>query len=161
MNTIQETNELYESLSPAVRAELSRYEEKSEVLANTRLIREGVIPEHLIVIRHGSVEISVPAGDHAIPLRTAGAGKVLGLRAIVAGEPPEMEATALENCELVLIPRHSFLDVLKRCPEMYFAISKVLSVDLNAAESFLRQASRSAFRNRGFCKFGRETGYVR
>ena len=162
VNITQETNELYESLSPAVRAELSRYEEKAAVPANTRLIREGVIPEHLIVIRHGSVEISVLAGDQAISLRTAGEGKVLGLRAIVAGESPETEATTLEDCELVLIPRQAFLDVLKKYPEMYFAISKVLSADLNAAESFLRHATRAAFRNRNSsCKFGREAGYAR
>lgn len=136
-------NEFYESLSPAIRDELSRHEEQATVPAGRKLISEDVIPEHLIAIEHGSVEISVPAGNKATTLSVAGEGKVLGLRPIVSGVLPEIVATTLEECRLLLISREDFLDVLGRHPEMYFAIAKVLSTDFNAAQRFLRETARS------------------
>ena len=140
-------NELYQSLPPAVCQELSRLEEQATVPAGTKLIREGVTPDHLIAIERGSVEISVPAGENVISLSAAGQGKVLGLRSIIAGALPEFEATTLEECRISSISRQDFLEVLKRHPEMYLAISKVLSADLHAAQRLLRETPRMA--NRG------------
>lgn len=137
-------NELYKSLSPAARDELSGHEKQATVPAGRKLISQDAIPEHLIVIEQGSVEISVPAGKRAMPLSVAGEGKVLGLRPIVAGVLPEIEATTLEECRISLISRQDFLRVLSQHPEMYFAIAKVLSTDLNAAQRFLRMTPRAA-----------------
>lgn|SRR5579864_2837847 len=137
-------NELYKSLSPAVRDDLSRLEKRAIVPAGTKLISEAVAPERVIVIERGSVEISVPAGERAMSLNVAGEGKVLGLRSIIAGAVPEIEATTLEECAISFISRQDFLKVLEQNPEMYFAIAKVLSADLNTAERFLREAPRIA-----------------
>lgn len=139
-----EINELYQFLSPTVRAELSRYEEKATVPAGTKLMSEVVIPEHLIAIERGSVEISVPVRGKAVPLTVAGAGKVLGLRPIVADVLPEIEAMTIEECKISRISRQAFLEVLSRHPEMYLAIAKVLSADLNTVERFLRERPKPA-----------------
>jgi CRP-like cAMP-binding protein len=142
-----ELNELYQSLPPAARETLSQYEERVTVPAGTKLIRQGVMPEHLIAIQQGSVEVSVPAGEKAMLLSVAGEGKILGLRPILSRAAPEIEATAVEDCTILRIPQQRFLEVLKQHPEMYFAISKVLSGDLNAAERFLRQGQKVAGKN--------------
>jgi len=137
-------NELYQSLAPGIREELSKYEEQTIVPAGRKLISEGVIPEHLIAIERGSVEISVSAGNKPMSLSVAGKGKVLGLRSILINAPPEVEATTLEECAIVRIPRDIFLNVLEEHPEIYFAVSKVLGADLNTAERFLRKFPRAA-----------------
>jgi len=144
MNEGTELNELYKELTPEVRDELSRHEERVTVPAGTKLIRPRSTPEHLIFIEQGSVEISVPAGEKALCVNVVGSGKVLGLRPIVANAAPEIEARALENCTIVRVPREIFVRALKQHSEMYFAISKVLSADLNTAERMLRDLPRSA-----------------
>ncbi|HEY6972573.1 MAG TPA: Crp/Fnr family transcriptional regulator [Candidatus Angelobacter sp.] len=138
-----ELNELYVGLAPAVVEELTTREDRETVPAGTKLISQGTMPEHLIFIEQGSVEVAVPAGDKALCLSIVGPGKVLGLRAIVANVQPEIDATAVEQCAIVRIPKGIFLEVLKQHPEMYFAISKVLSNDLNTAERVLRGLPRS------------------
>lgn len=47
-----------------------------------------------------------------------------------------------------MIPKQDFLELLNQHPEMYFAIVKVLSVDLNTAERFLRKAPRTVSREK-------------
>lgn len=143
MNDTIEVNGLYKSLSPQVRKELSHHEEQATIPAGTRLIRPGVTLEHVIVILSGTVKISVPAGDKALSLNVAGCGRVLGLRPILDNTPPEIEATTAEECTILRIPRKGFLEVLKQHPEVYFAISRVLSEDLHAAERFLRDVPRA------------------
>lgn len=137
-------NDLYALLSPALCEGLLHTEEEVAVPAGTVLISHSVAPEYLIFIQQGSVEISVQAGEKAMPVRTAGAGQVLGLRAIVSGTLPEIEATALQECGIRRIPRQAFLEIVEQHPELYLAICKLLSADLNAAERFLRDAPRSA-----------------
>jgi CRP-like cAMP-binding protein len=141
-------NELYKSLSPVAREVLSQYEEQMTVPAGTALICQGAMPEHLIVIEQGSVQISVPAGGKTMVLGEAGEGKILGLRSVLTGALSEVEVTTLEECRIVRIHERHFRVALQQHPEMYFAISKVLSSDLNVAERFLRHAPRAANREK-------------
>lgn len=131
-----------------MRDELSRHEEEATVPAGTKLISQTVVPGHLILVQHGSVEISVSGAARVTRLSVAGKGKVLGLRAILSGERPEIEATALDDCRIFRIPRQAFLEVACRRPEIYFAICKVLSADLDIAERFLRETPRTPPRKR-------------
>ena len=132
-------NELYSSLSPGVRQELGKFAQATTVAQGGKLVRHGVRPEQLIILNSGKVEITVPAEGKTLTLGTAGPGKVFALRAIVAGEASEVEVTALEKCSLTVLPAEEFLNVLRRNPEMYLAVVKVLSGDLKKADSFLRQ----------------------
>jgi len=104
----------------------------------SRLVTQGIRPEHLIIVDYGLVEISISAGSQSISLSVAGQGKVLGLRSIVGGVLPEIDVTTLEQCEITLIPDVAFAGVVKEHAEIYFAIAKVLSGDLKRAEVILR-----------------------
>ena len=155
--TGQTSNELYDSLAPETCQELIEAEEETTVPAGARLVTHGEPLESLIIIKQGSVEISVPAGARAIFLAVAGRGKVLGLRGIVAevlpeiqgGTLPEIDVTALEECKIATIARGRFSELLRQHPEIYFGISKVLSGDLKTAERCLRQAPRPTNGGRG------------
>jgi CRP-like cAMP-binding protein len=138
-STFDPTNELYSSLSSDIRLELSKLAKATTVAQGSKLVRQGVRPEQLIILNSGKVEITVPAEGKTLTLGTAGPGKVFALRAIVAGEVAEVDVTALEKCSLTVLPAEEFLNVLRRNPEMYLAVVKVLSGDLRKADSFLRQ----------------------
>jgi CRP-like cAMP-binding protein len=146
-----EMNELSQSLSPELCEELSQYEKQSVIPAGAKLIQHGVVPNDLIIIQRGSVEISVPVGQRSMLLAKAGAGKVLALRPILTGTLTEIEATTLEECAFAHIPRQRFLQVLEAHPEMYFAVAKVLSADLHTAERFFREIPRTARREKMMC----------
>src|SRR5215471_14952053 len=133
------TNELYSSLSPDIRLELDKLARATTVAQGSKLVRQGVRPEQLIILNSGKVEITVPAEGKTLTLGTAGPGKVFALRAIVAGEVAEVDVTALEKCSLTVLPADEFLNILRRNPEMYMAVVKVLSGDLRKADNFLRQ----------------------
>lgn len=142
-HTGQSSNELYDRLSPDIRAKLSAYEQTSTVPAGERLICHGECPRHLTIVNSGSVEISLPTGKRIVPVAVAAKGKVFGLRTLVSGSPAEIDVTALEECELTLLPTSDFLEVLKLHPQMYLAIAQVLSADLKMVEAVLRQRTLS------------------
>jgi CRP-like cAMP-binding protein len=132
-------NELYANLAAPVQQELVDQERSATVSRGSKLIQSGVSPNQLIILDSGLAEITVPIAGKPVSLGTAGPGKVLGLRSIMCGEVPEIDVTCLEECGITLLPRDVFLEVLQRNPEMYFAVVKVLSADLKAVQSFLRE----------------------
>jgi len=141
-------NELYTLLPLEIREELSRYEERAVIPAGAKLLSQGAAVEHLIIIEQGSAGVSVAAEEYTIALGFAGKGRVLGLRSILSGALAEIDAAALEPCIISRISKRDFKTALQRYPAMYFAIAKLLSLDLNAAERCLREAPRVFTRKR-------------
>jgi len=136
-------NELYELLSPELRAELARFEQVQIVPAGTHLITCGVPPENLVIVNAGKVEITLDCRSrHPASLGYSGAGKVFGMRALVSGELPEIDVTCMESCSITTVPRDVFVALLKNNPQAYFAVAKVLSSDLQIADRILRGNSR-------------------
>jgi CRP-like cAMP-binding protein len=133
-----DSNQLYDSVSPMVREELRSYEEQTHVPSGAKLITYGVRSEHLIIIKVGSAEIFVPTARQSISMGMVGRGRVLYMRSIMSGVLPEIEAIALEKCAVGLIPAVKFLATVDRHPEIFFAIAKILSADLNMAEKLLQ-----------------------
>lgn len=136
------TNELYASLPSEIREELEKLERHVVVPCGQRLLEYGVLPQQLMILDSGVVEISVPSAEVEVSLGTAGPGKVFGMRAAVSGETPEIDVTPLEDCEVTVIPRTEFLAVLQNNPQMYFAVAKVLSADLKIADQLIRNCAR-------------------
>jgi CRP-like cAMP-binding protein len=139
-------NELYEMLSPELRAELSRSEQSMIVPVGTVLIRQGVLPEQLVIVNSGRVAVTLNCTRRSASLDYATAGKVFGMRALVSGELPEGDVTCVEPCSITTLPSDVFLALLQRNPEIYLAVARVLSTDLQIADRILRNYSRrSAF----------------
>lgn len=138
------SNELYANLSAEVLQQLTNEERSATVPAGSKLIEYAVAPRQLIILNSGLAEITVTVAGKPASLDIAGPGSVLGLRSIMCGEVPEIDVTCLEDCEITLLQRDTFLEVLRRNPDMYFAVVKVLSEDLKRVQGFLRdKTSRS------------------
>ena len=135
-------NELYAVLPLEARQELEKHEQSITVAAGTILIEHGIIPKGLMILNLGTVRISVPCSRRSATLITGQQGKVFGMRAVVSGEPAEVDVTSLEQCSITVVPRDAFLNLLRSKPEIYFAVAKVLSADLQIADHILRNAAR-------------------
>jgi CRP-like cAMP-binding protein len=145
-------NELYAELSAELRTELAKYERFVTVPAGTQLIKHSVLPEQLIILHSGKVEITLAGMQESFSLDGAETGKVFGMRAVVSGELPEVDVTSRENCRITLIPRDAFLTIVRAHSEMYFAIAKVLSNDLVMAQRFLKISLRHSARRKTAAK---------
>lgn len=133
------TNELYANVYPDVQRQLTEHERPATAPEGSRLLKYGVPSEELIIVNSGSAEVTVPVKGRPISLGVVGPGKVLGLRSVICGEVPEVDVTCLEPCDITLLARDTFLEVLRRNPQMYFAVVKVLSADLKKAHIVLSQ----------------------
>lgn len=143
MSEGKETNELYALLRSDLRHELSRHEQLITAPEGTALIDHGILPEHLVILNSGTVRVSVPCLQRtAVSMTTEQAGKVFGMRAAISGELPEIDVTCVEPCSITMVPRDAFLELLRNHPEIYFAVAKVLSADLQIADRILRSYSR-------------------
>lgn len=135
-------NDLYAGFPAEIRQELSGHEQTITAHSGSRLLQSGTSPEQLIILNSGSAETSVLAAGKSLSLGVAGPGKVFGLPSIIADVPTLTNVTCLEECEVTLVPKQAFLDVLQRYPQMYVAVVKVLSSDLAAANRVIRDYAR-------------------
>ncbi len=135
-------NDLYEGLSEEALEELKKHERAAIIPSGGKLLEHGVLPENLIIVNSGAVDISVPAAGSHVSLGSAGPGKVFGMRAAIAGETPEINVTCLDECAVTLVPRKEFMAVLQKYPNIYFAVARVLSADLKIADRLIRDCSR-------------------
>jgi CRP-like cAMP-binding protein len=136
------TNELYSMLPPAVCEELQKHEQSMELPQGASLIKHGVSPVGLLILNSGTVQITVPCSRRSISVTTGQKGKVFGMRPAIAGELPDVDVTCLENCNVTMVPRDAFLEVLQANPEIYIAVARVLSGDLQIANRILRGSIR-------------------
>jgi CRP-like cAMP-binding protein len=138
----QNTNELYSVLRPDLRRELAQHEQRITAPKGAPLIQHGLLPDHLVILNSGTVRVSISCKQRAVSMTTEQAGKVFGMRAAISGELPEIDVTCVEPCTITTVPRDIFLELLKNHPEIYFAVAKVLSADLQIADHILRSHSR-------------------
>ena len=138
----QTVNELYEGLSTEAMAALKEHERAVTVPAGSKLLEHGVMPENLVIVNAGSVDIAVPAAETHVSLGSAGPGKVFGMRATMTGELPEIDVTCLDECQVSLIPKDEFKALLQTHPNLYFSVARVLSADLKIADQLIRDCSR-------------------
>ena len=139
-----ETNDLYAGLSPEIRQELASHGKVAMFPPGTRLLQSGTSRDELIILNSGSAESCVVIAGKSRSLGISRAGKVFGLHFMLAEAPPDISVTCLEECEVTILPKAAFLDVLRRNPQMYFPIVQVLSSDLAAAQRVIRNYGRGS-----------------
>lgn len=139
----ESANELYAPLPPEIVELLRQCESTAMLKAGMPLITHGEDPERLVIVCSGEVRLSLPSQGDPVFLGTAGPGKVLGLRCLISGERPDIDAFCMSDCRVTVISKSRFMDLVKSHPEIYFAIAKVLSSDLELAEHHLKTTSRA------------------
>jgi CRP-like cAMP-binding protein len=136
--------DLYTGLPDELLKELAVHEQAVTIPKGTLLLKCGTFPEHLMILHSGSAETSVLVAGKPLSLGVAGAGRVFGLQSILADAPNDTNVICLERCEVILVPKKAFLSALRRNPQMYLAVAKLLSADLQNAHGILRHNGRGS-----------------
>jgi CRP-like cAMP-binding protein len=95
------------------------------------LFVEGEPCDALYVVRSGRLKISVtsPQGDELV-LAVHGPGESIGELSLVDGGTRSAGATAVEDTELVSLPRDAFLSMLRDSPDAAIALAQDLAATL-------------------------------
>ena len=127
----------FQRLSAELLEELGEIGKIERREANVTVFREGDVPDCLYLILSGSVQVQkrIPDGEE-VGLATRGIGEFFGEMALIDGAPRAATAQTLERCELYVITRDKFTELLSQSPQV---IPAVLASVAHKARSFSEQ----------------------
>jgi CRP/FNR family transcriptional regulator, cyclic AMP receptor protein len=119
--------------------------------ARHTVFQEGEPGDHLLVVMHGRVKVSLvsPDGKEAI-LSILEPGDMFGEMALLDGEPRSATVTTMEKCSFLVLWRRDFLPFLERNPHVSLKLLAALSKRLRSTNdmvgglSFLNLPARLA-----------------
>src|SRR5438270_7402583 len=118
---------LFGQLPPRVIEHLGSYMRKRALARGETIFAKGDPGSGLMGVLSGSVKISVPSADgRDIVLNIIHAGEIFGEIALLDGHPRTADATAMTDCELMVIERRDFIPFLHSQPELAIEIIKTL-----------------------------------
>ncbi|MGB7413402.1 MAG: cyclic nucleotide-binding domain-containing protein, partial [Thermosynechococcaceae cyanobacterium] len=98
------------------------------VAENRRLILEDTLPDALYILYQGKMERSSQASPAwACSLLP---GTVLHLKELLLEQPTQQTVITLSDCQLWMMPKQTFLQVVEQHPEMVQLVSQQLSQEL-------------------------------
>ena len=102
-------------------ANVARYSAGEEIFA------KGDPGNSMMAVLRGRIQISAPSPDgRQMVLTVMHEGEVFGEIALLDGKERTADAIALSDCELLVVPRRPFLDLLERRPELSVGLLVVL-----------------------------------
>ncbi|MFN3593142.1 MAG: Crp/Fnr family transcriptional regulator, partial [Thiobacillaceae bacterium] len=122
--------------------ELLRGARLIEVPARRVVFHSGEAGDSLYVLLSGKVKVSLLSADgkEAI-LSLMGAGDVFGEMSLLDGPPRSATVTSLEDCRLLQIGRHDFVQFLKRHTDVALKLLAALSQRLRTTNNLVENLS--------------------
>lgn len=118
---------LFGQLSPAMTEHLGSYMKRRRLPRGTVIFAKGDPGTGLMGVLAGEVKISVPSADgREIVLTTMHEGDIFGEIALLDGHPRTADATAITDCELMVIERRDFIPFLHSQPDVTLQIIEIL-----------------------------------
>jgi len=110
---------------------LSSYATTRAVYRGDTIFDKGDPGNSLYAVCAGTVKISVPSADGKDAVfNLVGEGEIFGEIALLDGRPRTADATAMTDCELMVIERRDFLDLVRSQPEIALKLMEVLCARL-------------------------------
>ncbi len=109
--------ELFRDLSLALRQEIAQVLLVASYPKGRILYRQGDPCESLYIVQKGTVELLDPQPDLP-PLRTLSANEIFGQYSFLTGSSHQTLAIAKEDCQLEILPRCDFEQLLETSPEL-------------------------------------------
>ncbi len=109
---------------------------------NNLIIFEDDVGNSLFVIKIGRVKISriSPDGGEAI-LAILGQGDFFGELAVIDGQGRSASVTSIDDCELLMLRRSDFMEILERIPKIAISLLKELAGRIRKSDSQIRSLS--------------------
>ena len=122
---------LFGAIAPELLERLSSYATTRAVRRGDTIFSKGDPGNSLYAVCAGTVKISVPSADGKDAVfNLVGDGEIFGEIALLDGQPRTADATALTDCELMVIERRDFLDLVRSQPEIALKLMEVLCARL-------------------------------
>jgi hypothetical protein len=102
------------------------------------LFIQGENPDGIYLLEEGeaALVLTAPSGRTVMCLH-AGSGSLLGLPAVVAGEPYSLTAMAKPGSKIRFVTRDDFEKMIEAEPDLYPAVLRVLAAEVRAARQAL------------------------
>jgi CRP/FNR family transcriptional regulator, cyclic AMP receptor protein len=118
---------LFRNLSPSVIEHLGSYMKTRRAARGTTIFAKGDPGSGLIGILAGTVKISVASADGKdVVLNIFREGDLFGEIALLDGRPRTADATAMSDCELIVIERRDFVPFLQDNPDVTLKFIEIL-----------------------------------
>ena len=122
---------LFGQLPPAVLGHLGSYIKRRTLPRGSIIFAKGDPGVGLMGVLSGTVKISVPSADgRDIVLNIIHAGEIFGEIALLDGHPRTADATAMTDCELMVIERRDFIPFLRSQPDLTIQIIEIVCARL-------------------------------
>jgi CRP/FNR family transcriptional regulator len=109
------------------------------------IFREGDNCGSVHVLCSGRVKLSATSREgRTLILKIARAGEVLGLSAVLGGQPFEVTAETVEPCQVKTIRRQALLDFLDRNPDASMRAARCVALEYKAAFNEVRRLALPA-----------------
>lgn len=126
---------VFRALDDPARRELASHAYARSCRAGETIFRMGDAGQAMMAVARGTVRISVPTpGARQFVIADLAAGEVFGEIAVLDGGARSADATALTNCELVVLERRDVLALLERHPQAALKLLALLSARLRATD---------------------------
>lgn len=118
---------LFRQLRPEDRTRLLSYARPRRVAAGQTVFLKGSPGHGMMAVLEGQVRISAPSRDgKEIVLNTIHPGEVFGEIALLDGRDRTADATALSDCEILVLERRDVLPFLEQNPKVCLQLLEVL-----------------------------------
>jgi len=118
---------LFRDLPPAVIEHLGSYMKTRRVARGTNIFAKGDPGTGLMGVLGGAVKVSVASADGKdIVLNVFREGDIFGEIALLDGRPRTADATAMSDCELIVIERRDFVPFLSSQPDVMLKFIEIL-----------------------------------
>ena len=119
--------------------ELETIQQKLKYPGGTILFFEGEKPRGVYCVCSGRIKLSIHAADgRAVTVGYASDGSIVGIRAVLSGNPHDLTASAVEESELSFMGGERFLSFLKRHGDVSFRLSEALGNELSESYESLK-----------------------
>src|SRR6202158_6542619 len=122
---------LFRDLPSTVIEHLGSYMKTRKVARGATIFAKGDPGSGLMGVLSGMVKVSVASAEGKdIVLNIFHEGEIFGEIALLDGRPRTADATAMSDCELMVIERRDFLDLVRSQPEIALKLMEVLCARL-------------------------------
>jgi CRP/FNR family cyclic AMP-dependent transcriptional regulator len=124
---------VFGQLAPDQIEHLCSYAQTRRVTRGTTIFKKGDPGDSLFAIAAGTVKIDVPsAGGREAVFSLVEEGEILGEIALLDGKPRSADATAMTDCELIVIDRRDFVPFVAARPDIAMKLIEVLCTRLRS-----------------------------
>ena len=132
---------IFGQLPPNAIAQFAAYSTRRRVPRGTTIFSKGDPGSSLIAVLDGCVRISMPTADgHEVVLSMVQRGEIFGEMGLLDGQPRSADATAVYDCELMVIDRRDFVPFMRSQPDIPIQLIAILCARLRRANEQIEDA---------------------